>query len=302
MAWNQSTGPTKVEPKKPSALRGIIAGVVCVAVAAAVAFFVLSGKEVKPKAKVEKEPGLIKEVKPAAAPTNVEAPSAPSKKKWGKDWRQKQISMIEQKYGTNLTQDLKAALYYLKNPPQKSFKPKTAYSFLRHSSERMMYSLLSAEPGAYMLEPVRVGESFNQDFINALVDKIEITNEDTDEVRQIKQFVTDAKKEMADLVKQEGKKPSELLNEHAQALYELGRFQQNLEQELNAARKNADLSDEDVEDMFRAANTLRKQKGLAELPIPNLTRRARQLQRQQARDAKKAAQKTDDSMNKEIKE
>ena len=297
--WNRSTSTPKPAPKRPSALRGILAGLVVVAILGAAAYFIFSGKDVQPRAKAAKETGLIREVTPAAAP-KAEEPVA-ARRKWGKDWRQKQISMIEQKYGTNLTQDLKTTLYFLKNPPQRSFKPKTEYSFLRHSSERTMYSLLAAEPGAFMLEPVEVGEGFNQDFINALVDKIEITNEDSDEVRKIKQFVTDAKKEIAALVKSEGKKPSELLNEHAKALYDLGRFQQNLENELNAARRNADLSDQDVEDMFRAANVLRKQKGLDELPIPGLTRRAQQLRRQQARDAKRAAQKKDDGKKKEIK-
>ena len=80
MAWNQSTGEAaKPQPKKPSALRGIIAGVVCACLAAAVVLFVLSGKDAKPKVKAEKEAELIPEVKPAVkrmSPTNNVMPVA----------------------------------------------------------------------------------------------------------------------------------------------------------------------------------------------------------------------------------
>ena len=306
MAWNRpSEDKVKVRgegEQRNVHLKGLLAGMIVVLGAAFAAWWLWPrGGSAGETPQSETRP-RIAEVAPAAAPESAPVSQDPanSRKKLGRDWRQKQISIIEQKYGTNLTADLKAALHYLKNPPQRSFKPRTEYSFLSHPSERMMYSLLSAEPGAYMLEPVQVGESFNQDFVNALLDKIEIAADDSDEVRRIKQFVAEAKKEMAELVRSEGKKPSELLNEHARSLYELGRFQQNLERELNAARKNADLSDQDVEDMYKAANVLRKQRGLEELPIPSLTRRARQLQRQLARDAKRAAQKETDTKTKEI--
>ena len=88
MAWNQSTGAAaKPQPKKPSALRGVIAGVVCACLAAAVAFFVLSGKDEKPKAKVEKAAGRIKEVKPAVA---VPAQNEPAKTNVvKKHWRER---------------------------------------------------------------------------------------------------------------------------------------------------------------------------------------------------------------------
>ena len=54
MGWNKPSGEVSLPPKKPSAMRGVVAGVACVGVAVAVAFFVLSGKDVKPKAEVMK--------------------------------------------------------------------------------------------------------------------------------------------------------------------------------------------------------------------------------------------------------
>ena len=82
MGWNKPSGEVSLPPKKPSAMRGVVAGVACVGIVVVVAFFVLSGKDVKPKVKVEKTAGLIKEAKPAAAPTNAVKSVATTEKKW----------------------------------------------------------------------------------------------------------------------------------------------------------------------------------------------------------------------------
>lgn len=61
MAWNQSSGsaaPVKA-PKKPSALRGLVAGLVVVALAGVALFFVFSDKSAAPKEPAETQKGKI---------------------------------------------------------------------------------------------------------------------------------------------------------------------------------------------------------------------------------------------------
>ena len=77
MGWNGSGGGStpvkpKVTAKKPSPVRGIIAGGLIIVLATVAYFAFFSGNEGNEKVpeKVEKKPTAIKEVTPAAAPTN----------------------------------------------------------------------------------------------------------------------------------------------------------------------------------------------------------------------------------------
>lgn len=288
MSWNKpSEAPKPVQKEKPNAMRGAIAGLAVVAILGVAAFFIFGGKDVKPKAeKVEKKPAQLAEVKPAAAPTAA-SNTVVKKVRLGKDWREKEIQRIEAKYGTNVPNNLKSHLYFLKHPPKLVMKPEIPYGYLNHSSERIMASVMVPEPGTFFVAQPEFGESFNLDFANALSADIDILPDDSDEVREVKQLVTQAKKELAEISQSEGKKPNEIMNEHAKALYELGHFQQNLEQTLQMVRDNPDMTDADVEDAFKAANEIRKKKGLSELRIPNLTRRMERLKKKLARELKR---------------
>ena len=289
MGWNGSgqkgaaPAQPKVTAKKPSPIRGLIAGGAVVALVVVAYFVFFSGTE-KPKVeKSDKERGLIKEVTPAAAPTNA-APVVKTRKEIDEDF----IKKVTERYGTNMPPGLKAYVHHLKNPPKHKVKAMRRFPFLQHSSERSIADLLSAEPGEFFLVQPEYGATFDQDFANAMLDKIEIKDEDDAETRSVKEFVTNAKKEIAELVRAEGKKPSELMNEHAKLMFELGRFEDNLARELQKARENPDLTDDDVKAMFDAANVLRQKKGLPERKVPSLTRRSLQMERYRERAEKKA--------------
>lgn len=80
MAWNKPSAAPKPQPKKPSAMRGIAAGLVVVAVAVAcIVIFMGREGDVTVK-KAEKKPTKIKTVTPAPAP-KAEAPKPEEQKK-----------------------------------------------------------------------------------------------------------------------------------------------------------------------------------------------------------------------------
>ena len=77
MGWNGSGGGStpvkpKVTAKKPSPIRGLIAGGAVVVLAAVAYFAFFSGSEKPQNDEVGKKPAKIKEVTPAAAPKAVE--------------------------------------------------------------------------------------------------------------------------------------------------------------------------------------------------------------------------------------
>lgn len=288
--WNKpSANQPKKAPKKPSPIRGIAAGLVVVAAAAAVFFFLFSGDSGKVEIKKsEKKPTRIAEVTPAPAPKA--KPEEPKRELTDAEKRQKEIERYERIFeGKEIPKGIQARIYYLKNPPASSYEVKVPHAYLRHHSERMIASVVLVEPGTEFLDVLQFGSSFNEDFVNALVDKIEINDDDDEETRRMKEDVTAAKKEIARICREEAKAPNEVMNEYAKMMYDLGKFNRNLERELHDIRFNPDVSDEDVKDFFRAANKMREAKGLAPIEIPSLAYRALTLSRRAERKAAQEA-------------
>lgn len=290
MGWNGSGGGStpikpKVTAKKPSPIRGIVAGALVCVLAIGAYFVFFSGSEKAQKEEVKKQPARIKEVKPAAAPK-----AEPVKELTDAEKRQKEIERYEKIFeGKEMPKGIKARIYYLKHPPESSYEVKVPHEYLRHHSERSIASIVLAEPGTEFLDVLQFGSSFNEDFVNALVDKIEIKEDDDEETRRVKEDVTAAKKEIARICREEAKAPNEVMNEYAKMMYDLGKFNRNLIQQLHEVRFNPDMSDEDVKDFFRAANKMREERGMAPIKVPSLAYRALSLSRMSERQAAKKA-------------
>ena len=202
--------------------------------------------------------------------------------------RERDLKQIRDLYGDDIPENLKPVVYFLEHPPKQVFKVKSNLSYFRHPSERKIAGVAFAEPGSYFVVKPEFDEAFNKDFINALVDKIEISEDDSDEVKAGKSAMTELKKEIADICRKEGKTPSEVMNEHASSMFELGRYQRDLEKEIERIQTNPDYTDADVEDFCKAANELLGSKGLPPMPFPDLTRRIIHIQRAQRQAEKRA--------------
>jgi len=297
MAWNGSDGE-KVKGKgqgqqrrdKHSSVRlssspspkfnykALVAGLVVVIGGAIAAWMMMRGEGVKDEGLKGERVGesQISEVAPQVV-TNAVV-QAEKRRPTREEKRLAEIKYFEDKYGTNMPAGIKAHVYYLKNPPD-VHRPKTEYGFFRHGSDRQIASVMAIEPGAFMLEPLQFGESFNKDFLASLLDKTEILPTDDEETRLTKEAVADLKKEIIAAQKAEGKLPNEILNEHMAALYELSKFEQNIENELNAVRNDPDVTDQEIEDLFRASNKMRAERGLPERKIPDFSKRSIRLQK-----------------------
>lgn len=291
MAWNGSnnTGsvPGKREAAAPtksdnSSLTYFIIFAVAIAVAAAV-YFALRGNRggQSPGEQPEPSGGKIAEATPAT--NRAESVKPPAKPLTLQERRQAEIRLYEKKYGTNMPPGVKARVHFLKNPPEKVYKIKNRFEFLRHPSERQIASLMSVTPGDFMLSPPEYGTSFDNDFLSAIMEKIDVLPDDDEETRAVKAAVTDLKKEIVAIQRERGMLPSEIMNEHGKYLYELGQIEQDLERELLKAKNDPNMADQDVEDLFVAANKIRQEKGLPEWKVPDFSKRMVRLQRKLAR-------------------
>ena len=192
MAWNRSEpGASQPTPKKkPSALHGVIAGAVVVAAAVAV-FFVMSGKDEKPKAKVEKEAGRIKEVKPAAAPTNAVEVVKDAKQ----IRREKLAAMTGEERRKFLLDELAKKPINLKSKVNKPY---------RNGTEQIMAKIFMTKPGNMPPPLPRLPIRDELHMAEILISPLEVFEEDTQYVKEAKQAVETAKAELRKYIKEGG--------------------------------------------------------------------------------------------------
>ncbi len=290
MSWNGSNqsktaasrpgGQSPAAKSENSGLTYFLIFIIVVAVAAVAAYFALRGEpKPAPAPKDISHSGKIAEVAPAVVkPQERPKKTAPLT---AEEKRLKEIEEIEARYaGKKMPSGIATHLYYLKHPPRITLEAKGPNDFLRHPCEQEIASLLLAVPGTFFLVQPTFSESFDNDFVMALVDRIEILPDDDERTRRVKEEVSALKKEISRISREEGRRPSELMNEYARQMYELGQYERELTIQLNEAENDARNSDEDVEDFYNAANILLEKKGLGQIPIPDLTRRAIRLKKE----------------------
>lgn len=228
----------------------------------------------------------IQEVTPVAAPTNV----MPKRKTYKDMTRDEKLKYFRDRYGNNLPENLKPVVYYLENPPQRTFHPKRQkYDIFKRSSEREIAAFILVEPGSWMMRPPEFGERFDDDLRAALSESIEISMDDDEETRALKQAVIDTKKELAERIAA-GEKGSDIMNEAGKSLYDLGQYRRNLEEQVGEIRRNSKYTDQDMEDVVKAANEMLSKKGLKPLKMPNAMLRRACLKVAGKRAAAKAEQ------------
>ena len=285
MAWNgssskdgQKSSAQNATKKTPSPIRGVIAGIVVVALAVGAYLAFSPGSEEKPqKVRQEKKPAIIKEVKPAKAATNavVAVPTTPKKVV---EIRKLDNGML-QKYV-----DGKPRWAYPRKPPTSivitnttAAGPKTYESTIfKNHAEEMIAVLLNTELGEPMVgdSEVYFGRAFMKSLEASLSKPVEINMDDSAEVRELKKAVEDTKDELRKRLA-EGEDIRSLLVETRKEIQELGLYRQELEKQVHSILKDRSLTPKDVKDLVSAANKMLEDRGAKPLSLPSfLERRA----------------------------
>lgn len=237
MAWNQSTGAAaKPQPKKPSAMRGVIAGVAVVAAAVAI-FFAMSGKDEKPKAKVSSKVTTIKEVKPVVKRPTAEAPKMDTPAHQN-EYAARFPNMKINKVTTNLTGYIEVdmvdsngvrTVHYVA-PPQ----------IFECETDQLILNLLGARPGqAVPPLPNLGGRRADKAFLESLKTPIVDKPGDSDKVRAQKEIVRAAREEIKAAMDR-GAHFADIMEEQATLKEENGTIRRKAMQELNELAKKGD--------------------------------------------------------------
>ena len=268
MAWNKPSGAPKPVQKKPSALRGVVAGLVVVAAATACVFiFMVKGE--KPVEKTAKNRGLIKEVTPAAAP---KAEVVKDTKKELKSWE----------YPASRTNELNWAELRkwraLHRPPAgitnntSSTEKRPYYAIFTHRSENEIAALLTLRPGEGIVGTPIYGKWLEDDFLKSCEEPIIVTDEDTPEQAELKRTMIETKIDIRNRMA-EGEKLGDILLATRREHQDLAMYKHELQNQIYQLRKDSSLSMQDIDDFVTAANQMLEKKGIAPISLSPIMRR-----------------------------
>ena len=292
MGWNGSGGAStpvkpKVTAKKPSPIRGIIAGLVIVL--AAVAYFVFfSGSEKPQKVEVQKKPTAIKEVKPVpkAQPQVAEKEEAPKKKVEEDTWLG--VKVDHRRATTNGTMIIET-IYTVDGKSHKYYHDTTPQVF-DNASDQILALATADAPGGNAPPLPGLGPNFENEFADSLKKEIVINDDDSPAVKEVKERVKQARQDMLDAMGA-GMSAQDVLLEHR-------KMQENnaaLRMEaVNGLKEYLEKGDtEGAQEYVEKMNQALEQMGIMKIELPRSKEeiRAERLERSAARRAKKEEKK-----------
>ena len=264
-------------------MRGVVAGLVVVALAAA-CVVVFMGKGEKSVEKVAKKPVRIKEVTPAAAPkmeavAHVQTNAVPKRKKTKEEIAAIKAEAIRRRHAEQKEKQKQQGIITL--PPPDPNRP------FDNPSDQVL-SMVAAQENGTDAPPMPISDSMDADFKKSLELPIIINDDDPESVKAMKQAVMALREDMKEMMK-EGRSAKDILVEHQKMLAENAKMRYKAMKELQTLVDEGDA--EMAATYMTKANEIFEQMGVKPLEIPLSTEERRQqaLERVAARKAAQTA-------------
>lgn len=283
-----------VHGKSPAVGKGLIAGLVIVIAAVGVWCF-LAPKVEEPVETKEKKQSRITVVTPSPASSVVKTEtSRPEPAHWVTNRHGK----VVQKKKPETYVDAAGVERYvkgngrvpLKNPEKylvKSVVHPNAYPDFKHDSENEIANLLTIESGGMIFGDREYDKRFEQDFVQALLEPIVISEKDSDENRRIKENVEAAKHEIAQRIKN-GENLADILTAERDEIRRLAQYKQQMEEIFHEQVSTGEIqTEQDLDDFCKAVNTALESKGIEPFKISGLMRRRLGLDRARNKETPK---------------
>ena len=158
------------------------------------------------------------------------------------------------------------------NKPPRVIKPRATDIKPRrfvYDSEELIANLLEIEPGTLMFGELPYGKRFNEDFKQAIMQKVKINPDDDEYTVALKKQVQAVKDDFKQILI-DGGDVGEEMRKARNKLKELGMFKESLRRELFDLRKSGQYSSDDMKDFITAANKMLESKGLQPLKVPRV--------------------------------
>ena len=264
MAWNRPS-ENKMEVKGGGGQRnvhfkGLAAVVSVVLVAAGAAWWLWMNDKSEDESPPPQAVRQISEVKPAPAPKSVAKKSVQEKEETPEEDEgiYTDEKGVRRYPGGQRVWDPKGHTTPRVHGPKRIFE---------HVSENMIADLIQVPLGAQFFGNIDYdSQFFRDDFAAALVDKIQFTDEDTDEDRKLKETMISLKEELRQRIKG-GEDISQILTDARAEMQRVGQYKTELEKMIQESIEDDGIKDEDLNDYVDAANKMLADKGLAPLSM-----------------------------------
>ena len=284
----ETTGKAKTRkpavPKKggksPAVGKGLVAGLLVVAVAVVAWYFLSATKTDAPEENKSKKQAKIAEVTPVKAPpAKAEEPKPEPPKPIDPNARPTKVGETLNGYIKLPSGRLHRVLGVVTNSATASIKGK--YEIFDHSCENEIAGFMAMEPGQGLVGTPRYNGRFTKDFLESLKHPIIVSQDDTPEDAALKRAVIQAKIDLKDAYDR-GEDIEQIMLDTRKEMQDLARYKQELKQQLHEMVKgDSEMTTEEMEDLVNAANQMLDAKGIAPMKFGPLTRRKIMLMREQ---------------------
>lgn len=238
-----------------------LAVVVVIAIASVVFFFSRKDNNVQPEISDDARTTALKEVQPTKSRASSQDTALPRS-------TTKDIATVENEQQKAAP---KSNSPWANKPPrvikhrESDKKPRRFV----YDSEELIANLLEIEPGTLMFGELPYGKRFNEDFKQAIMQKVKINPEDDEYTKELKRQVQAVKDDFKQILI-DGGDVGEEMRKARNELKELGMFKESLRRELFELRKSGEYSSDDMKDFITAANKMLEAKGLQPLKVPRV--------------------------------
>lgn len=274
MAWNRSSEEkvvSKGEGEQRSVhLKELIAGAVVIVGAGIAAWWLWPSDESAGETPPPRNGGLIKEVTPAAAPTNkvVETPK--------KVYRTKEEQYFAE---TNGLSKMGMMRWRFQHRPPAGWTNDTSitegkpnYAIFTYEAENDIAALLTHEPGETLIGDGGYGEKFRREFMKSCEEPILIGDDDTPEQAALKKQMIATKIELRNRMAA-GEDICEIMRETRKEYQRMNEMQDSVKSLLRDVKHEGGKTMQDMEDALEAANRMLEEKGVAPLKLSPLAKR-----------------------------
>ena len=270
----------KKSGKSPAVGKGLVAGLLVVAVAVVAWYFLSATKTDAPEENKLKKQAKIAEVTPVKAPpAKAEEPKPEPPKPIDPNARPTKVGETLNGYIKLPSGRLHRVLGVVTNSATASIKGK--YEIFDHSSENEIAGFMAMEPGQGLVGTPRYNGRFTKDFLESLKHPIIVSQDDTPEDAALKRAVIQAKIDLKDAYDR-GEDIEQIMLDTRKEMQDLARYKQELKQQLHEMVKgDSEMTTEEMEDLVNAANKMLDAKGIAPMKFGPLTRRKIMLMREQ---------------------
>ena len=166
------------------------------------------------------------------------------------------------------------------NSPENLPRRNLPMRIFKNYVDRRIGSLLDMKPGETLIgdSALMFGKSFVREFVKSLETPIVIEPDDTPEAAELKRAVRETKAELKQRL-DAGEDITKLLIDTRNDMQQLGLYRNELIQEINKIARDRTLTEADMEDFVKAANSMLEGRGAQPLSMPSFAVRRFQMLR-----------------------